>query len=74
MVADATARLFDWTGFGGNVRDSLYGNADVQQLNQQLQQQALAQSCDFLRKVRPLIILAAMVMAMIMAYNAVKEL
>lgn len=33
-----------------------------------------AQSCDFLRKVRPLIILAAMVMAMIMAYNAVKEL
>ena len=44
MVADATARLFDWTGFGGNVRDSLYGNADVQQLNQQLQQQALAQA------------------------------
>lgn len=33
-----------------------------------------AQSCDFLRKVRPLIILAAMVTAMIMAYNAVKEL
>ena len=28
MVADATARLFDWTGFGGNVRDSLSGNAD----------------------------------------------
>lgn len=44
MVADATARLFDWTGFGGNVRDSLYGNADVQQLNEQLQQQALAQA------------------------------
>ena len=44
MVADATARLFDWTGFGANVRDSLYGNADVQQLNQQLQQQALAQA------------------------------
>ncbi len=33
-----------------------------------------AQSCDFLRRVRPLIILAAMVTAMIMAYNAVKEL
>lgn len=44
MVADATARLFDWTGFGGNVRDSLYGNADIQQMNQQLQQQALQQA------------------------------
>lgn len=44
MVADATARLFDWTGFGGNVRDSLYGNPDMQQMNQQLQQQALQQA------------------------------
>ncbi|AZR59066.1 virulence factor TspB C-terminal domain-related protein [Eikenella corrodens] len=44
QVANATAKLFDWTGFGSNVADSLYGNADIQQLNQQLQQQALAQA------------------------------
>lgn len=31
-------------------------------------------TCRFLRGVRPIVILAAMVMAMIMAYNAVKEL
>lgn len=44
MVADATARLFDWTGFGGNVRDSLWGNPDMQQMQQQLHQQALQQA------------------------------
>lgn len=44
MVADATARLFDWTGFGGNVRDSLWGNPDMQQIQQQLHQQALQQA------------------------------
>lgn len=44
MVADATARLFDWTGFGGNVRDSIWGNPDMQQIQQQLHQQALQQA------------------------------
>ena len=44
MVADATARLFDWTGFGGNVRDSIWGNPDMQQINQQMYQQALQQA------------------------------
>ena len=44
MVADATARLFDWTGFGGNVRDSIWGNPDMQQMQQQLHQQALQQA------------------------------
>ncbi|WP_281179402.1 IgG-binding virulence factor TspB family protein, partial [Eikenella longinqua] len=43
-VASATAKLFDWTGFGGNVADSLWGNSDVQQMNQQMYQQALAQA------------------------------